>query len=560
MSVAAIVKPVISKLSSNKTTGYVNAMHQNSIAKAPIKDPYVAINDAATASARPLGFVAIRVLIAPFSIVIISCLLAIGVVVAAKTEFGFSLRDSSFLACACVAFGLGLAFFMHVVQRFKSLTKTLDHTRNQMAVSARILSETLDYTEKLSKQSPKSPSVQFASVPESGASKAHLQGLANIARAQVILANKSDTDIGVLSGLIRDLADIVAEQERELASLRGEASDARKIAQEAARVAGQIAVKQVVTSNAMQAPRITSGVVEPLPVDFAPPDRLLISKLETAFTDDGFATSFQPIVTLPQRKVKLYELSLMLKDDISARSGSMIRKAVFAAGLAINYDVALIQRSLQMIGHFRSRQKEIAILCEITGAVLVANPEFDQIISELRQQPSFAQSLTLGLSYESYSNLSGAEKDLLSFLSETGVKFALMGLTNMRLDPQALSVANVRFVTIDVVRLMDAVPTGLQGLDVHVADLAGLFARSKIELIVQNIASDRDLLDIIDMEIPLAQGKLLGEARPLNPAISDTKRAEPKPEPAPQSLAVASPPPMQVASQRQPLRNFLRRA
>ncbi len=558
MSVVAIVKP-----SNNKITGHIKAMHPNSVARTAIKDISSVSDDAEKAVARPLALVFLSLLAAPFSLIVISCLLAIGIMGAAQIKLGLPLRDSSFLACCCIVLGLGAAFFMHVAQRLNGLTKALDHTRRQMAVSARILSETLDHTEKLSKQSQKSPTVQFSATPESGASKAHLQGLANIARAQVILANKADTDIGVLSGLIRDLADIVAEQERELAGLRGEASDARKMAQEAARVAGQIAIKQVSAGHGLQNARIVSGSVELAVPDIAPPDRLLISKLETAFADDGFVVSFQPIVTLPQRKVKIYELALMLKDETSVRSGSMVRKAVFAAGLAINYDMSLIQRSLQMIGHFRSRQKEISILCEITGAILVANPEFDQIIAELRQQPTFAQSLTIGLSYESYSNLSVAEKDLLSFLSETGVKFALMGLTNMRLDPQALSAANVRFVTIDVVRLMDAVPTGLQGLDVHVADLAGLFARSKIELIVQNIASDRDLLDIIDMEIPLAQGKLLGEARPLNPAISDIKSdikpAESKLEMTP-IAPQASPPPMQVASQRQPLRNFLRRA
>jgi cyclic-di-GMP phosphodiesterase, flagellum assembly factor TipF len=558
MSVAAIVKPSINKIAASiKLARPTAAAQAKQLQPNPASGAVTGQFDAKdnTASLGRSG-----VLTSPLSIVILTLILAGGASAAAYLELKLPLRETMLLAVGCTVIGLGFAFFMHVAGRLNNLTKALDHTRRQMAISARILSETLDHTEKLSRQSQKSPTVQFAASSESDSSKVHLQGLANIARAQVILANKSDTDIGVLSGLIRDLADIVAEQESELSGLRSEASDARKMAQEAARVAGQIAIKQVAAHALTTPTRIVSGVVERSVVDIAPPDRLLISKLESAFSDNGFAISFQPIVTLPQRKVKLYELALMLKDDVPERSGSMVRKAVFAAGLAINYDLALIQRSLQMIGHFRSRQKEIAILCEITGAILVANPEFDQIISELRQQPSFAQSLTLGISYEAYSNLSVAEKDLLSFLSETGVKFALMGLTNMRLDPQALSAANIRFVTIDVMRLMDAVPTGLQGLDVHVADLAGLFARSKIELIVQNIASDRDLLDIIDMEIPLAQGKLLGEARPLNPAISEAKPVEAKLDIASVKPQIQSPPPMQVASQRQPLRNFLRRA
>ncbi len=567
MSVATVTKP-----STNKATGSVRAARPASALPA---NNLPASNSPASASkdiAKKSGFLpgAIRLLnvlarfmISPFGIVAIACTLSVAVLVLAQTEFRLSVIEGSLWAGAIIAAGVGAAFFMHVAQRFNEIGKVLDHTRRQMAISARILSEALDHTEKLSRQSQIEPqqngNVQFAANAESETSKAHLQGLANIARAQVILANKSETDIGVLSGLICDLADIVAEQERELAGLRGEASEARRLAQDAASIAKQVLVMPRV--GTMETAAVERAVIDPVPVD-----RLLISKLETAFTDNGFSTSFQPVVTLPQRKVKLYELALMLKDDAPGRTGSMVRKAVAAAGLAVNYDIDLIQRSLQMIGHFRSRQKDITVLCELTGAVLVANPEFDQVISELRQQPGFAQSLVIGLNYEKYSALSIAEKDLLSFLSETGVKFALIGLTNMRLDPQALSAAGIRFITIDVVKLMDAVPTGLQGLDVHVADLSGLFARHKIELIVQNIASDRDLLDIIEMEIPLAQGKLLGDARPLNPALSESRTLEIQKPDQTLDLPAQVTPALSVSSsvtsiaQRQPLRNFLRRA
>ncbi len=547
MSVVTITKP-----STNKATGSVKAARSKDGTHSLVKK-------AASLSFFTHAFNLIANFItSPFGIVTAACFLAVTALVVAQTEFHLSGTESAFWAGSITVIGAGAAFFAHVAQRFNELGKVLDHTRRQMAISARILSETLDHTEKLSRQSQSQPqnNIQFASNAESETSKAHLQGLANIARAQVILANKSETDIGVLSGLIRDLADIVAEQERELAGLRGEASEARRIAQDAASVA-----KQVLLIPRSGPGTMDTSLTERTVSDSVPVDRLLISKLETAFQDNGFSTSFQPIVTLPQRKVRLYELALMLKDDAPSRTNSMVRKAVMAAGLAVNYDIDLIQRSLQMIGHFRSRQKEITVLCELTGAILIANPEFDQVILELRQQPDFAQSLVIGFNYEKYSALSIAEKDLLSFLSETGVKFALMGLTNMRLDPQALSAAGVRFITIDVMKLMDAVPTGLQGLDVHVADLSGLFARHKIELVVQNITSDRDLLDIIDMEIPLAQGKLLGDARPLNPALSENKPLEVQKPDQKIELSIA---PMSKASTsnslRQPLRNFLRRA
>ncbi len=515
-----------------------------------------------------------RALSDPRSIAVATFIVACALAAGARLGFGASLLESAFWAASFFGLGLGAASFVRLSSELTGMRQSLEHTRRQMATTARVLAETLEQAENLNRVTEEIAALPPRALREAEASpkedvsaaeaethKAHLQGLANVARAQVILANKSEADVNVLSGLIRDLAEAVGEQERELVSLRSEAGEARRLSQEAAKIARQVLTlpRVAVAAPVLAGERkLTAPGVNLVSYDEAPVDRLLISRLETAFVDDGFTVALQPIVTLPQRKVKLYELGLILKGDAPGRSSSMVRKAVLAAGLAANYDRLLIQRALRMIRYFLARQKEITILCEITGAMLTANAAFDLIITELRQEPEIARGLVLGFSHESYSSFRPSEKDLLPFLSEAGVRFAVTGLADMRLDPQALGAVGVRFVTIDVVRLMEAVPTGLAGLDVHVADLSGLFARRKIDLIVQNIISDRDLLDIIDMEIPLAQGKLLGEPRPLNPELSDATAPEPAVA-SPQPVSVVAPPSPSVGA-RQPLRNFLRRA
>ncbi len=534
----------ITKPSVNKSAYFSKQAKTTAVQKTPAQKNV-------SASAKRLIAAFGHGLIEPFTIAILGCILGIGAAVIAQLQFDLPQLECAYWGAGIAACGLVLAFLVHSRRRFEQLNASLNDTRRQIAITARILSETLEESERLKKQQPL-PSFTV-STQQSATSQ---QGLANIARAQVILANKSDADISVLSGLIRDLADIVSEQERELDLARVDAKEARSMAQDAAKIAKQILHLPRSSLNAPPS-KLTEQVILG-DTQRSNHDTLLVSKLDSAFEDDGFAVSLQPIVTLPQRKVKLYELGLMLKGEVAGRSGSLIRKAVLAAGFAANYDKILIERSLTMIKHFRSRQKDITILCELTGALLIANGEFDAITQNLRQQPVLAQSLVLGLSADTYLGLSVSERDLLSFLGETGVKFALMGLTNMRLDPQALSNDGVRFVTIDVVRLMEAVPTGLSGLDVHVADLAGLFARRKIELVVQNIASDRDLLDIIDMDIPLAQGKLLGEPRALAETIPLSETVS-----APQAIVSEIRPQAIMNSQsiaRQPLKNFLRRA
>ncbi len=509
-------------------------------------------------------------LVQPGTIVLVGCLVSIGIAVSARIGFGASLLESSFWAVTFLGLGLGAASFLRMSQELNRMRGSLDHTRKQMATTARVLAETLEQAENLANVSrevaalpPRHASNEAVADSHGSANsnRVHLEGLANVARAQVILANKSEADIGVLSSLIRDIAEAVTDQEREIEELRRETADAARSAREAIFALQKPPVSNLAPNSrplaANFSDRLVSGadprMLQPSVLANEPPaDRLLVSQLEDAFANDGFSVALQPVVTLPQRKVRLYEATLQLKGETIPRSANVFRKAALAAGSAARYDHLLIARALRIIRYFRKREKDISVFCEVTGAMLVANTAFDQLVNELSREPEVSKSLVIAFSQDTHSQLRQNEKDLLKTLSETGVKQAVAGLAHMRRDPLMLSNEGIRFVTIDAARLLGASSAGLPGLDVHVADLAGLFARRNIEMIVQNISGEQEIIDLLDMEIPLVQGKFLGEARAINPELLEAVQS--KPDITPQ---VAPVPP---AVQRQPLRNFLRRA
>ena len=505
-----------------------------------------------------------------------------GLAVGAGARFGFnaSLLESVFWSASFAGLGLGAASFMRLTSELQSMRRSLDHTRKHMATTARVLSETLEQAETLNTLSRESPAPAVASppLPPQDSSQAnhavHLEGLVNVARAQVILAHKSEADMSVLSTLVSNLAEAVGEQEKELQSLRGEAAAsraetaaARKEARETAELVQRIAGRQ----NALQGQGLSlaqrdaanfdlrlSGADSALGkasiVGGSDPDIVadpaLVRDLARSLADKSYGFALQPVMTLPQRKVKFYEMSLV-PGASPAQSPDLMSAAAREANVAARYDRLLVSRALRLIRYFRSKQRDIAILCEVTGAMLVANPAFDELIAELRSDRDAARSLTIAFAHKDYAGFRQSETDLLRFFTEMGIRFGVMRLADMKLDPAKLARDNVRVVGVDVTRMIAAIPTGMSGLDVHVADLAGLFARRDIDFVVQNLTSEQELLDVMDFDVPLAQGLLLGEPRPVNP---DLIEAAGEAEPAPPPVAPAP------SSERQPLRNFLRRA
>ena len=576
-----VMKPAPARPASASVTSRIIEGRAEAAKREPQK-PEAVRGEAAATAGKPADHEAgettiTQILRDPRAIALAGGLGAVAIGAGARFGFSASLLESVFWSASFAGLGLGAASFVRMTGELKTMRRALDHTRKHMATTARVLSETLEQAETLNALSREAPvkavpaKASLAEEPVPSASHAvHLEGLVNVARAQVILAHKSEADMNVLSTLVSNLAEAVGEQEKELQALRGENASARsetaaarKEARETAELVRQLASRQGAglglsqrdaASLDLRLSKADSSLGRGSAAEAETPeiaaDPVLVRQLTQAFADRSYGFALQPVVTLPQRKVKFYEMSVALGTG-SAQAPAMLGAAAREANIAARYDRLLVSRALRMIRYFRSKQRDITILCEVTGAMLAANPAFDELISELRRDREAARSLVIAFPQKAYTGFRQAETDLLRFFTELGIRFGVMRLHDMKLDPAQLARDNVRVVGVDVGRIIAAIPTGMSGLDVHVADLAGLFARRDIDFVVQNLETEQELLDIMDFDVPLAQGLLLGEPRPVNP---DLIEAAGEAEPGPAPLAPAPSP------ERQPLRNFLRRA
>jgi cyclic-di-GMP phosphodiesterase TipF (flagellum assembly factor) len=98
-------------------------------------------------------------------------------------------------------------------------------------------------------------------------------------------------------------------------------------------------------------------------------------------------------------------------------------------------------------------------------------------------------------------------------------------VSDLALDFQDLARADVAFVKIAAPLLIEQLQDDNGRLtlksmpELEAADLAALALRHGVELVAEKVESEREVVDILDLEIGLGQGHLFGEPRPIRDAV-----------------------------------------
>jgi cyclic-di-GMP phosphodiesterase TipF (flagellum assembly factor) len=120
-------------------------------------------------------------------------------------------------------------------------------------------------------------------------------------------------EIGLMSEILRDLANAVAAHDRDLAAAKSEIGRAAPPRQPIAAIRPMPAdPAPPATLRAVEAPAAKRATAAPLFVPEPAPDRPVAAILE-AFAADRLELHLQPVVALPQRKVRFYEALARLR-------------------------------------------------------------------------------------------------------------------------------------------------------------------------------------------------------------------------------------------------------
>lgn len=362
---------------------------------------------------------------------------------------------------------------------------------------------------------------------------------------RVVSANSTGADriqavvgeINELGVLVKQLAGSVASHEDLLASGAIAVAPATgRSASEAQEELPLVEIKAPATAIAPSAPVTTPAPATAAPAPAkpataapatatpaapvaAPPARnqpQLLAAVKNAVEENRLDIYLQPMVTLPQRKVRFYEAVTRLRDDkdevLAADDFIAIAEA---GGLIGRIDHMVMLRCVQVLRRLMVRNKEVGVFCNVSAATLGNAANFAQCLDFLEANRALAPSFVLEFKQATFRNLGPTETEHLAQLSQRGYRFSIDHVSDLRVEPRELADRGVRFIKVPAALLLD--PKQSSTSDIHPSDLSDLLGRFGIDLIAEKIEGERAVVDLLDYDVRFGQGFLFAPPRPLRP-------------------------------------------
>jgi cyclic-di-GMP phosphodiesterase TipF (flagellum assembly factor) len=259
----------------------------------------------------------------------------------------------------------------------------------------------------------------------------------------------------------------------------------------------------------------------------------IIAAVKGAIEANRIDLYLQPIVTLPQRKVRYYEAMSRLKaenGDIVA-AGDFIKYAE-AGSLMPKLDHMTVLRCVQVVRRLLLKNRDIGLFCNLSGATLT-DSAFPQLLEFVEANRAIAPSLVFEFTQSAVRAMGPIEHESLAALAERGFRFSMDNLADLRVEPRELNERGFRFIKAPAALLLNRV--GAASTDIHPADLSDLLGRSGIDLVAERVESESTVVDILDYDVRFGQGFLFAPPRPvraeaLQGATADAFRDAAKPD------------------------------
>ena len=353
-------------------------------------------------------------------------------------------------------------------------------------------------------------------------------------------------EIEELSTLVRQLADSVATHELALTNDRGAARPPPAANDETMPgTTAPVAASALAVSPAAPATSSAASPVPPAPAKvaaFAGLDRDgIIAAIKGAIDAGRIDLYLQPVVTLPQRKVRYYEALSRLK----AENGDLVAAGDFlsyaeAGALMPKLDDLSALRCVQVVRRLLLKNRDIGLLCNLSGATLT-DSDFPKFLEFMEANRAIAPALVFEFTQSAVRAMGPIEHESLAALAERGFRFSMDNLTDLRVDARELNERGFRFVKAPATLLFNRV--GIASTDIHPADFSDLLGRFGIDLIAERIENEATVVDLLDYDVRFGQGFLFSPPRPVRAEALQSIAADGKDSPvaAPAAANAAAP-------------------
>jgi cyclic-di-GMP phosphodiesterase TipF (flagellum assembly factor) len=257
--------------------------------------------------------------------------------------------------------------------------------------------------------------------------------------------------------------------------------------------------------------------------------RDLLETIRASLEENRVDLYLQPIVSLPQRKLRYYEaLSRLRAEDGTVIMPAQYMKIAAPVGLMSVVDNLLLFRCVQIVRRLVQRQRGVGVFCNISGETLSDEEFFPQFLEYMHHNRDLAaqivfefdQSVVLGADLRAEENL--------RYLASLGFALSMDHVETLALDFDRLKGLGFRHIKVRADTL--AAGTGLD-MSVPPEQLKAQLERHGLNLIAEHVETERAVVQLLDYAVDFAQGYLFGEPRPVREdSLKSLVSAEPPTE------------------------------
>jgi cyclic-di-GMP phosphodiesterase TipF (flagellum assembly factor) len=243
-------------------------------------------------------------------------------------------------------------------------------------------------------------------------------------------------------------------------------------------------------------------------------DPAMLELIRRSLEENRVDLYLQPIVTLPQRKVRFYEALTRLRSaDGSVVMPSQYIKVAAPAGLMSVVDNLLLFRCIQVVRRLSQRTRDVAVFCNISEHTLKDAEFFPQFLEFLRTNRDLCGQIVFEFAQDTVLQAGRAVEEGLKTLHELGFRLSLDQVTRLDGNFSRLRAQGFHFIKVKAKTLV----AGMKQANAPVAaeDFKELLARCGIELIIERIEEEKTVVQLLEFNVGYGQGFLFGEPRPV---------------------------------------------
>jgi cyclic-di-GMP phosphodiesterase TipF (flagellum assembly factor) len=178
-------------------------------------------------------------------------------------------------------------------------------------------------------------------------------------------------------------------------------------------------------------------------------DPAMLELVRNSLEENRVDLYLQPVVTLPQRKVRFYEALTRLRSaDGSIVMPSQFINVAAPAGLMSVVDNLMLFRCIQLVRRLTQKTRDIAVFCNISEHTLADAEFFPQFLEYLRNNRDLAGHIVFEFAQDTVMQAGRASEAGLKALHEIGFRLSLDQVTALDCNFSRLRAQGFHFVKV----------------------------------------------------------------------------------------------------------------